>query len=242
MPVANKNQKKIVFVIVEGISDREALALVFGELLADERVIVEFTAGDITTRRGVKPQNIAAEIGNLVSGYAKQFFFGPSDFLEVVHIVDMDGAYIDDIGVIAAATPKAVYCGSCIKIDKPSRIIRRNLQKRKNINRLVGLPKVWGSVKYSIYFVSCNLDHFLYGEANLNPALKTSYATKFAAKYRGKGLEFLRFINEAELQTAATYEDSWNYIKKDNNSLCRCSNLDILFSEQAKVVKRQFKY
>ncbi len=40
-------KRKVVFIIVEGISDQTALAAVISNLINTENVTVEFTSGDI---------------------------------------------------------------------------------------------------------------------------------------------------------------------------------------------------
>ena len=49
---------------------------------------------DITTDKGINSQNILAHLGNEVRGYAKSNHFKNSDFQEIIHIVDRDGAYV----------------------------------------------------------------------------------------------------------------------------------------------------
>ena len=89
-------RKKIVFVIVEGPSDDEVIGTMLSRMLDKNEVYVQIIHGDITTQHGVTNSNILAKIGTIVQNYAKNNHFKKSDFKEVIHIVDMDGAYIDD--------------------------------------------------------------------------------------------------------------------------------------------------
>ena len=93
-------RKKIVFVIVEGPSDDEALGVIFSRLYNKNAVHVEITHGDITSELSAVPGNIASKIGNLIRGYAKSNHYRAADFQEVIHLIDMDGAYIPETAVV----------------------------------------------------------------------------------------------------------------------------------------------
>ena len=59
-------RKKIVFVIVEGISDETALGIALSQIFDEKSVYVHIMRGDITSRNGVNASNIIAKIGNEV--------------------------------------------------------------------------------------------------------------------------------------------------------------------------------
>ena len=84
------SSKKILLVIAEGISDKEALGYILSNLFANEIVNIQITNDDITTRKGCSPSNIVK--------YLETISFSGSiykqRFSEIVHIVDMDGAFI----------------------------------------------------------------------------------------------------------------------------------------------------
>lgn len=93
-------RKKIIFIIVEGPSNDEALGVIWNRLYDKNVVHLEIVHGDITSDRAVVPENIAAKIGNLVRDYAKSNHYRASDFQEVIHLIDMDGAFIPKDAVI----------------------------------------------------------------------------------------------------------------------------------------------
>ena len=90
-------RKKIVFVIVEGPSDDDALGVVFSKFYNKDEVHVEVMHCDITTDFGRTP--IVSKIGNVIKSYAGHTF-KQSDFRQIIHIVDMDGAYIPDENIV----------------------------------------------------------------------------------------------------------------------------------------------
>lgn len=93
-------RKKIIFIVVEGPSDEEALGVILNRIYDKETVYVNIMHRDITSEYGVLPTNIVSKVGNEVRGYADSYRFKKSDFKEIIHIVDMDGAYIPDSYVI----------------------------------------------------------------------------------------------------------------------------------------------
>ena len=71
--------KRIIFVIVEGLSDEAALGLALEKVFMNEKVVVQVTYGDITTRKGVTPDNIIKEVDKFVKQYQKNYHFKSPD-------------------------------------------------------------------------------------------------------------------------------------------------------------------
>lgn len=59
-------KRKIVFVIVEGPSDDEALGVLLSKIYDRDSVYVHIMYGDITTQAGVNSSNIVSKVGNCV--------------------------------------------------------------------------------------------------------------------------------------------------------------------------------
>ena len=51
----------------------------------------------------------------------------------------------------------------------------------------------------------------------------------FADKYDGKVNEFIDFISDTQIAVSGTYQQIWDYIEKDKNSLNRHSNMHLIF-------------
>ncbi|MBU7006239.1 hypothetical protein [Phosphitispora fastidiosa] len=85
--------KKILLFIVEGITDQTCLGFVLSKILNSNKVEFALIYGDITSKTGIDSNNIATEIGEIVKQFSGKIFKA-SDFIEIVHLVDMDGAYI----------------------------------------------------------------------------------------------------------------------------------------------------
>ena len=73
--VSRVARKKIVFVIVEGPSDAEALGVILNRIYDNETVFVHIMHKDITAEYRTLPNNIISKIGDEVRGYAKSNHF-----------------------------------------------------------------------------------------------------------------------------------------------------------------------
>ena len=111
-------RKKIVFVIVEGPSDDEALGMFFTKHFESDMVYVNVMYKDITSQSNITTTNILAEIKKVVENYVvNTMHLGKKDIKEIIHIIDMDGAFIDDCLIIedekclkTQYTPINIYC------------------------------------------------------------------------------------------------------------------------------------
>lgn len=222
--------KKIVFVIVEGPSDDAALGLILSRVYAKNTIHVEIIHGDITSDYNVCPSNIIKKITGCIQDYASSNHFTKNDFLEVIHIVDTDGAFIDIEHVIYNEECKRpFYDNQCIYTNQVENIIDRNKWKRDNLNRISSLKFVWGVIPYRCYYMSCNLDHVLCNSHNISDDEKEKNAYQFAKKYKDDIGGFLRYMTQSSFSIVEDYRNSWDFIKEDMNSLKRYSNLGIAF-------------
>ena len=225
-------RKKIVFVIVEGPSDEEALGVVINRLYDKNAVYVEVTHGDITSRKDVSTENIAARIGDLVRNYAKSNHFKATDFQEVIHLIDMDGAYVPENAVVYDENAeKPFYTENEIRCAKPEQIKERNERKSGNINRICVLGKVWKTIPYRAYYMSSNLDHVLYNKLNSSDQDKDYDAHAFARQYKDQPDKFLEFISDSDFSVRMEFKESWDFIKEEKHSLERHTNLGLCFEK-----------
>lgn len=233
-------KRKIIFVIVEGPSDRNALGVLLSNIYDKDQIFIYVTHGDITSSWEVTPANIATEICKYVKDYKNMNHFKKGDFKEVIHIVDMDGAYIPDAAIIHDENAaKVIYSTKDIRTRDPKMIIGRNQHKRANIERLKSMKYVWGTIPYSVYYMSCNLDHVLYNKLNSSDEEKEADSLKFAEKYEHDVPGFINMINESDLAPEKNYYKSWQYITEQLHSLERHTNLGICFSKDNVVQQDQ---
>ena len=225
-------RKKIVFVIVEGPSDEEALGVLLNRIYDSRAVYVQVMHCDITTELDVNAGNVIAKIGDVVRKYAGRTFKS-GDFSRIIHITDMDGAFIPDSAVVEDAEAiKPIYSITEIRTRSKSAIENRNLRKRECLNRLSSASRIWG-VPYQIYYMSCNLDHALYGKLNSTDDEKEADAFAFAKRYRNDIPGFMNYISESDFSVAGSYLRSWQYIREGLHSLERHTNFGLCFQKEA---------
>lgn len=222
-------RKRIVFIIVEGPSDDEALALMLEKLYDKNKVYVYITHGDITTAPGVNSSNILSKVSKAVDSYAKSTHLSKANFQEIVHILDMDGAYIPGSAVKDdPSAKKTIYSLSEIITSNVAGVLTRNKTKAECIDRLSAVKTLWG-IPYQAYYMSCNLDHVLYNKQNSSDEEKEKDSLAFAKKYKNNFCGFVKFICESEFSVDGSYIESWAFIKQDLHSLERHTNLGICF-------------
>lgn len=225
-------RKKIVLVIVEGPSDDSALGVILNRLFDKNKVHIEIMYGDITTDMNIDPVDIAKALGEVVKRYADSMHFKQLHFQQVIHLIDMDGAYIPDDRVVENPdAEKLVYSLTNIQTAKRDLLLLRNKHKQSKIERICGMQKVWGSIPYRAYYMSSNLDHVLYGKLNSSDEDKENDAYAFAKKYKDDIDGFLKFISDSDFSRMEGYKESWAFIKKECHSLERYTNLGLCFAD-----------
>jgi len=218
-------RRKIVFVIVEGPSDDEALGVLLYRMYDKNTVHVHITHGDVTTARGAGSSTILAILGEIIDTYMKANHLAKTHFQEIVHIVDMDGAFIPDDAVIEDVTAKKpIYSQREIRTADVRGIINRNTTKRVCINKISSTQRLHG-IPYQAYYMSCNLDHVLYDKLNSSDEEKERDSLYFAKKYRSNIPDFVKFISESAFSVGVPYLESWSFIKEEKHSLERHTNL-----------------
>lgn len=224
-------RKKIVFVIVEGPSDEEALGVLLSRIYDSQTVHVHIMHCDITADRNVTSGNVVSKIGDIVKNFAGRIFKS-ADFSQIIHIVDTDGAFIPDDAVIEdILAVKPVYSTTKIATQRKTAIEERNQRKRENLNRLSSSAKIW-NIPYHVYYMSCNLDHVLYDKMNSSDIEKENNAFKFARKYRNDLCGFIEYIKESGFSVVLNYSESWQYIRENLRSLERHANLGLCFQSE----------
>ena len=221
--------KKVVLFIVEGPSDQSALSVILSKVFNQNEVFVYVVHGDVTTEKGVTPQNIVRKVYAFIKDHMSTYRLRKTDMLRVVHLMDTDGAYAPDEAVTEVLTvPKTIYNpGQIIAADR-QKIIDRNERKRANMDRLALLPEIAG-IPYLAVYMSCNLDHVLYNRLNSYDSDKRKDSIAFARKYRSNIQEFISFINDSDFSVTGGRKETWEYIKIGKNSLDRHTNLGVCF-------------
>ncbi|MDY3917260.1 MAG: hypothetical protein SOZ01_11180 [Selenomonadaceae bacterium] len=235
-------RKKICLFVVEGISDKTAMALPLKQFFQDDVSLrFDITYGDITSRPQPRKDSVLAELGDAVREYLKTYKLKSSDLQEIVQLVDIDGCYINDGQVVSApanfvgALP--FYSEHVILADAVAGIRKRNALKQLRLQALylrkkLQLDKL--DIAYSVYYFSCNMDHVLYNERNLATEYKVVKAEAFAEEYSYSKQAFTDFMRARYPQIAHDEKASWKFIQDGEHALQRWSNF-LLFLERLQV-------
>lgn len=231
-------QRKVVLFLVEGYSDEVALAPLLSKILIDNNVQIKVVHGDITADKNVNPQNIISKIYNKVKEQLSDFSLKRSDLQQIIHIVDMDGAYVTDDKVVERSdVKKTIYSSREILAHNADNMRKRNDRKRNNIDRISHLHSI-NNIPYQVYYMSANLDHVLYNKPNNPDEAKVIDAINFSKKYKGDTSKFIQFMTESSFFVGNTYLDSWKYIKQEEHSLERHTNFGLYLLEIKKSKKQ----
>lgn len=236
------NSKKIILFLVEGISDEESLSAILSDIIRDDNVSFQITDGDLTSQKGASQQNIIRNINKKITEYMSKSKVKKSDIAQIIHLVDIDGAYINDEKYIQEDDSLGngfVYMEDKICAKKKERVIERNQQKSLIMNKLTSVSEIAGT-KYRAYYFCCNLDHVFHNERNLDKDLKFDYAAKFQDEFYEKEKEFLEYITKSDFIVEGNYIETWIFLKNGLNSLGRYSNFNLFFEEFKMFIKEEF--
>lgn len=224
------NEKKVIAFVVEGQSDEAALGTIMKEYFSSSEVQFIVVRGDITSKDYVSTDNILIKINDQIELVKEKYRYSQDDFIKIIHIADTDGVYIPKEDIKKENIMNVQYYEDRIVAKNVEAIVKRNQKKGEILFKLRKTGKING-IPYKIYFNSCNLEHVLYGELkDFSDEEKEILSDDFAEQYEGKVPEFITFISDPSLAVPGTYQNTWDYIQKDKNSLNRHSNMHLLFN------------
>ena len=246
---ASSRKPSIVFVVVEGFTDEQTLfnpdpglQVVFCRMKENKKDNTGRKNGDITSRAGVDKGNIVKKLYEWAIKPNMPTGFTIRDAIRIVQIADLDGAYVPDERVIQSpvACDKPTYHEDCIIAPNEGSLRQRNARKKENLDFLAGQDTVFyggKDIDYSIYYFSCNMDHFVHGNANYSRAHKNQGINIFM------GTEGLDHFNQMVLCDSAAlidrgYRASWEYVRRENRSLEKGTNLGILIEELVAIAEQ----
>ena len=261
MKKGQRPKHQVVCILVEGNSEIRVLQQILFSLYDKINPFIEVffptivedntpRCGDITSMKGVNAKTINGCIVKLfITPFLNKQKLYPKDLTEIIHIVDMDGAYIDDSSIIVGENPlgidKVYYGEDRILTTNVENIKERNQRKRENIDVLcsqTGIKVETKTIPYSIYFFSSNLDHVLHNDANIvSGSEKVIKADKYASRFVDVPEAFVKSINDIPgTLHDLTYEETWDFIRqRNNNSLERHTNINLLFEKLLNEVQEE---
>ena len=220
--------KKVMLFIVEGITDKISLGEIISRLIKNQNVRFYIINGDVTSDGATNQKNAVDKMASRISRYCKNNFLKRTDISQIVHLVDSDGAYIDDKHIERVKAGGLKYTTKHIYAKSVKFVQERNEKKREILDVLCDQPTILG-IKYNVYYFSCNLEHVLHGDIDMPDRKKRIQAEEFADMFYKREQEFIEFINDSEFAVKGNYQQTWDFIKQDRNSLNRYSNFHLFF-------------
>ena len=224
--------KKVILYLVEGPTDEDALSPVLKKVLHREEVRFHVVHGDMTSNWRISGANAVKTVYEHMELERKRYGFEKRDIIKVIHLVDIDGAFIPEDRVLKGRDRTLRYYDDRIEAPDPERIIERNRRKSKILQRLCTADAV-GKVPYFVYYFSRNLEHVLHNnEEDLSDDKKIRYADSFADKYGLDQKGFQDFMSSGDFAVPGEFHETWNFIMQDLNSLHRHCNFHLLFQNK----------
>lgn len=224
-----KKAKKVILFLVEGASDLTSLEFI-DNINTDETIKFQITSGDITSKLNITPQNCREEINKILLSFLERSKLRKTDIIKIIHILDIDGVYIPEIKIIEdKSIKKFLYTNNGIVAPSKENVQKRNENKKRILEKLLVTSKI-NSIPYEMYYMSCNLEHVLHNKLeDISEDEKKELANKFADRFYEKEIEFIDFINNKDFKVLGDYKTTWDFIKKDLNSVNRYSNFWLFF-------------
>ena len=222
------SEKRVVAVIVEGPSDENAIGGILKEYFSSDEVQFAVVHGDITSNDNITTDIVVSKIDELIDDIRSKYGYHWDDFIQIIHITDTDGAFTKKC-IQKTSSETIQYYADHMETINVEATERRNEHKANVMFKLCCTGKIH-NIRYRLYFNSCNLEHVLYNELkDFSDEEKEKMSDDFADKYEGDFQGFIDFISDTGLAVSGTYNQTWKYIEKENNSLQRHSNMHLIF-------------
>lgn len=241
--------KGVVLFLVEGPSDETALVGPFKALWGISggcpTIEVESEAFhcDVTTVHLFSHDvdfavtgHVLRNVNNLIKErIERRHAYGWRDLKRVIHIVDLDGAFIPKSCIRQGTEHRFVYGDEFIEAIDVSEVARRNDAKAASLRKLISASTIrHGNLRipYGVYFLSRNLEHALYGlPQDLSDSNKEALSVAFADRYANDPEGFSRLLRSSGVCVPGEdLMETWDYAQRDANSLKRGSNLHLLIN------------
>lgn len=233
--MAKSNEEVRNFIaVVEGEWDAESLAAI-KDMCAEMKVHFHKVGSDITSNMAYNRSNIVAQLTEHVRQYIGEAKIQPGSLVGIMHVMDTDGAYIPQENVLEdpeAPEHGIIYGEDCMRCRYPQVTRWRNERKGQLMERLSGLPHLTlerRRIPYQCYYMSRNLEHVLYGNAdNLTRKEKARLASG-GEPWKIDPVKLEALFLSSDVCVPGTYSETWNFIHEGMHSLERHSNMHFAF-------------
>lgn len=228
--------KKVIVVIVEGVSDEALLFERLRSLYSKCEIKFEIQRCDLFYSNPPR-KPIKEAIGNVIKDIMMKRKFKLKDILSVIHITDTDGCFIPVAAIKVKNDQEAntIYSDDAILVNTELQkqcIADRNRIKSINVATMSNVGSIQSQkLNYQLYYFSRNLEHVIFNNANPDDETKVDNVEAFVESLYDNLENFLAiFLPELTSQHyPSRYSESWTYIKADLNSLKRGCNVSMMF-------------
>ena len=231
--------KKLILILVEGKSDEASLEYVLSNLVKSEKVKFVICRGDITSDNKTTTRNVNKKITAKIKEFldSSNGLYSITDVNLIVHIMDTDACSIDECNIVES--DKNEYQKTIVNTTSKNNILNRNRKKLAILKIVSSLNYLSFNINnsslcvpYTPYYMSCNLEHVLHNNPNIDTFdEKEYYSMKFSVKYLNKISEFVEFINSTNVGANLSFTESWNNILRPENALKRETNLNLFVND-----------
>lgn len=92
--------KKVILFIAEGPTDEDTLSPILKKLFHSMQVRFHLVHGDISTDLNVDSRNAVNTVNDHMKKEMVRYGYKRSDILQVIHLIDTDGAFIPNENVV----------------------------------------------------------------------------------------------------------------------------------------------
>lgn len=226
------SSKKVIICFVEGLSDKFyiwSIAKVLG--ITKQYILEAIPVKDLTSDFKTKTNNIKPILMQSIKKVMRQNAYKWNDIERIIHVCDLDGAFIPPQYIIKDDEKWFFYSEENIRCSSVDAVLQRNGHKKKILSVLIGTDQLNG-VKYNIYFMSCNIEHVFWGKdcLNIDKERKKRLSEAFAQNEEDFGRVLTATIFNANIGMRG-YDSSWGDIQLGGNSLKRKTNLNLFYEE-----------
>lgn len=232
------SRRRAKIVIVEGLSDSKSLSVYLSRYFDSKNIeFIELHSNILSnTYMNTDTNNILTHINSIVDSYLENNRHIKISYIdEIIQIIDTDGMFIPENKILLDSNiEKIAYSLDNIYTNDVESIIKLNKNKCNNLKNILSkniitIKRI--KIPYKVFFMSRNLEHVLHNRIdNVSNEDKENLSYIFANKFINNN-DFVSFMKNSEFSLIAGYKESWDFIKKDENSLKRYSNLGLIFLE-----------
>ncbi len=222
--------KKCLF-LVEGPFDKLRLSLLEDLFDSNKLVIIPFETDKL--QKSDYYMNIRSEIESILS---KEKTYDISDFDYFVQVCDTDGCFIDESKKMENTSLKhTMYFNDHIETLNLRSLIARHNYKKENINNILQNDEI------DLFYNSTNIDHAFDGIQNPSNKQKRNLALRMYQRYKDDLDGFVTLLFNCVAGGSVNFNDTWEYIKKGNNSLSKASNIFLFLIKNYDDLKDEVK-